>query len=111
MIRQPEFVTREVFEQALREVSKKKPKLDTSKARFEIFEEGLCVQSMHLGPYDEEPKTIAEMDYFMEENNYRNAIGDKRSDGLVRRHHEIYLADPRKTEPAKMKTVLRHPIK
>ena len=111
MIRQPEFVTHEVFEQALREVSKKKPTLNTSKARFETFEEGLCVQSMHLGPYSDEPKTIAEMDSFMEANNYRNAIGDKRSDGLVRRHHEIYLADPRKTEPSKMKTVLRHPIK
>ncbi|HYE69107.1 MAG TPA: GyrI-like domain-containing protein, partial [Anaerovoracaceae bacterium] len=73
--------------------------------------EGLCVQTMHLGPYSDEPKTIAEMESFMEANNYRNAIGDKKYDGSVRRHHEIYLADPRKTEPSKMKTVLRHPIK
>lgn len=111
MIRQPEFVTREVFERACRETAKKKPELDTAKARLENFEEGLCVHVMHLGPYDEEPETIAKMDSFMEENNYRNAIGEKRSDGLVRRHHEIYLGDPRKTEPSKMKTVLRHPIK
>jgi len=111
MIRQPEFVTWEVFERACRETAKKKPDLDTAKARLEIFEEGLCVQIMHLGPYDEEPKTIAEMDSFMRENNFRNAIGDKRPDGPVRRHHEIYLGDPRKTEPSKMKTVLRHPIK
>lgn len=111
MIRQPEFVTHEVFEHACREVSKKKPEMDTAKARLETFEEGLCVQIMHLGPYGEEPKTIAEMDSFLEKNNYRNAIGDKSSSGLVKRHHEIYLSDPRKTDPAKRKTILRHPIK
>lgn len=111
MIRLPEFVTREVFEQACREVAKKKPELDTEKARLEIFEEGLCIQVMHFGPYAEEPKTIAEMEAFLKENHYQNAIGDKTSDGNTRRHHEIYLSDPRKTEPSKMKTVLRHPIK
>jgi hypothetical protein len=111
MIRQPEFVTREIFEKACGETAKKKPGLDTSKARFVTFEEGLCVQVMHIGPYDEEPKTIALMEAFLEESGYRNAIGDTRPDGGVSRHHEIYLGDPRKTEPAKMKTILRHPIK
>lgn len=111
MIRQPEFVTREVFERSCREVVKKKPELDTAKARLETFEEGLCVQIMHLGSYDEEPKTIALMDSFIEKSSYRNAIGETRPDGAVRRHHEIYLGDPRKTEPSKMRTVLRHPIK
>lgn len=111
MIRQPEFVTREIFEKACRETAKKKPGLDTTKARFEDFEEGLCVQAMHLGPYDEEPKTIAAMEAFLGENGYRNDVGDTGPGGAVRRHHEIYLGDPRKTEPSKMKTVLRHPIK
>lgn len=111
MIRQAEFVTRESFEKARRETAKKKPGLDVSRARFESFEEGLCVQVMHLGPYDEEPKTIAKIEAFLNANGYRNAIGDTGSGGAVRRHHEIYLGDPRKTEPSRMKTVLRHPIK
>jgi len=66
---------------------------------------------MHLGPYEEEPKTIAEIDSFIKANHYQNAIEDVRPDGSIKRHHEIYLGDPRKTEPSKMKTVLRHPIK
>jgi len=111
MIRQPEFVTQEVFDWACKEAARKKPRLDTSKARFQSFTEGLCVQMMHIGPYADEPKTIALMVEFIKENNYQNAIGDVRSDGSTKRHHEIYLSDPRKTEPSKMKTVLRHPIK
>jgi hypothetical protein len=111
MIRQPEFVTQEVFANACGEVVKKKPELDAAKARLETFEEGLCVQCMHLGSYEEEPKTISEMDAFIKAGNYQNAIGDTRPDGVVRRHHEIYHGDPRKTEPSKMRTVLRHPIK
>lgn len=111
MIRLPDFVTREVFEKARREVEKKKPGLDPAKARLETFTEGLCVQMMHLGPYSEEPETIAQMEAFIEANGYRNAIGELRPDGTIKRHHEIYLADPRKTEPSKLKTVLRHPIK
>lgn len=111
MIRQPEFVTQAIFEKACRETAKKKPGLDTSKARFATFEEGMCVQAMHIGPYEEEPKTIALMEKFLEESGYRNAIGDTGPDGSVRRHHEIYLGDPRKTEPSKMKTILRHPVK
>lgn len=111
MIRQPEFVTQEVFKRACGEVAKKKPGMNTSKARLKTFEEGLCVQAMHTGPYDEEPETIAQMEAFIEANGYRNAINDKRPDGSIKRHHEIYLGDPRKTEPSKLKTVLRHPVK
>lgn len=111
MIRQPDFVTREVFGQACREVAKKKPELDIRKARLETFEEGLCVQCMHTGPFDSEPETIEKIDEFVEKNGYRNAVGDRNDDGATRRHHEIYLGDPRKTDPAKMKTVLRHPVR
>ena len=111
MIRQPEFITQEIFDKACSEVGKKKPGLDTSRARLSALEEGLCVQVMHIGPYDEEPKTIALMEAFLKERGYRNAIGYTNPDGSIRRHHEIYLSDPRKTEPSKMKTILRHPIK
>lgn len=110
MIRQPEFVTKEVFENACREVAKKKPELDTAKARLETLVEGLCVQVMHIGPFDDEPLTIAEMDRYITANGYRNAVGDIQPDGTVRRHHEIYMGDPRKTDVSKMKTVLRHPV-
>ena len=111
MIRQPEFVTQEVFDWACKELAKKKPELNTSKAQLQTYHEGLCVQMMHRGPYDEEPKTIAQIDAFIKENSYENAISDVGADGMIKRHHEIYLGDPRKTEPSKMKTVLRHPVK
>lgn len=111
MIRQPDFVVGEDFTRACREVAKKKPELDTAKARLETFEEGLCVQILHLGPYSEEPKTLKKLDSFIHESGYRNDIGQTGPDGKsLRRHHEIYLGDPRKTEPSKLKTVLRHPI-
>lgn len=111
MIRQPDFVTPEVFERTCREVSAKKPQLDLSKARLQVFCEGLCVQMMHIGLYDDEPATVAQMDAFIRENGYRNAISDVLPDGTARRHHEIYLGDPRKIEPQKRKTVVRHPVK
>ncbi|MHB8063100.1 MAG: GyrI-like domain-containing protein [Ruminiclostridium sp.] len=111
MLRQPEFVTQEVFDRVCKEVLKKKPQLDTSKARLQIFDEGLCVQMLHTGPYDDEPKTIAQMDAFIKENNYQSAISDVQQGGTVRRHHEIYLGDPRKIEPSKRKTVLRCPVR
>lgn len=111
MIRQPEFVTEEVFKWACSEISKKKPELDTSKARLQLFKEGLCVQIMHIGPFDDEPQTIEKIDAFIKENNYKDAISDIQPDGIIRRHHEIYLSDPRKTELSKMKTVIRHPVK
>jgi hypothetical protein len=111
MIRQPEFVTEEVFKWAIDELNKRKPQLDTSKARLEEFTEGLCVQMMHLGPYDTEAVTVKSIDDFATSNGYVNAISEVSPDGTVRRHHEIYLNDPRKVAPEKMKTVVRHPIR
>jgi hypothetical protein len=110
MLRQPEFVSTEVFQWACQELKIKKPHIDTSKAYLEIFKEGSCVQIMHIGPYAEEPKTIEQIEAFIKENNLRNAISTAYSDGRIRRHHEIYLSDPRKTSQEKLKTVLRHPV-
>ncbi len=111
MIRQPEFVTKEVFENAVNELGKKKPGLDLSIARLEEFEEGKCAQVMHLGSYDSEGETIKKLDKYITDMGYEKAISDKLSTGQIRRHHEIYLGDPRKTSPEKLKTVIRHPIK
>jgi len=105
LIRQPDFVTADVFEAAKTVLSKKKPNLDTLKARLEIIIEGLCVQIMHIGSYDSEPATVAAIDRFAAENGYVIDIGD------IRRHHEIYLSDPRKVAPEKLRTVIRHPIR
>ena len=105
MIRQPEFVTLEVFEFTKMVLAKKKPDIDTSKARLIKLTEGLCVQAMHIGPYDNEPTTIAAMERYVSENGYAIDISD------TRRHHEIYLSDPRKVAPEKLKTVIRHPIR
>ena len=104
VIRLPEFVTEQDFAWAVETASRKK-KLDCSAAEFLTVEEGLCVQIMHLGPYDDEPATVAVMDRYCLENGYENDLSDSRL------HHEIYLSDPRKVEPAKWKTVIRHPIR
>ncbi|HHW31596.1 MAG TPA: transcriptional regulator [Clostridiaceae bacterium] len=104
MIRQPEFVTPEVFEAAKTTLLKKKPEIDTSKARLEDFTEGLCAQIMHIGPYDDEPATVAVLEDFIKSQGYRTEMSG------LRQHHEIYLSDPRKTAPDKLKTVIRHPI-
>jgi hypothetical protein len=104
MIRQPEFVTPEVFAWACAEARRKKD-IDFSPARLETLDEGLCVQCMHIGPYDDEPATVAKMEAFIEANGLINDIGDNR------RHHEIYLSDPRRGDPAKLKTVLRVPVR
>lgn len=104
VIRLPEFVTKEDFDWAVENATKKK-KMDCSSAEFLTIEEGLCVQIMHLGCYDTEPQTVALMDAYLQENGYENDINDQRL------HHEIYLSDPRKAEPEKWKTVIRHPIK
>lgn len=104
MIRQPEFVTQEVFAQAKQTLSRKKPGLDLDKARFCAFTEGLCAQVMHIGPYDAEPETIRMLERFVADAGYRNDLSD------TRRHHEIYLGDPRRTAPERLKTVIRHPI-
>jgi len=106
MIMQPDVITSEIFEQAREEVRKKKgdsPLL--SKVRLAHFEEGLCVQTMHIGPYATEPATLDRMQEFMAENGLKDAVGP-----IGGKHHEIYLSDPRKAAPDKMKTVLRHPV-
>lgn len=105
MIRQPEFVSQEVFEAAKVSLSKKKPGLDLSLARLETCAEGLCVQALHIGPYDDEPATVAAMDRFAEQSHCAVDISQKR------RHHEIYLSDYRRTPPEKLRTILRHPIR
>ncbi|MDZ4133848.1 MAG: GyrI-like domain-containing protein [Dethiobacteria bacterium] len=104
MIRQPGFVTPAVFDWALDECRRKKPALDLSKARQESFTEGLCVQMMHIGPYADEPRSVDLMKRFMAENDLVDQTGSER------KHHEIYLSDPRKMTPEKLKTVLRHPV-
>ncbi|NLL77961.1 MAG: transcriptional regulator [Clostridiales bacterium] len=105
MIRQPDFVTEEVFEQAKKALSKKKPELVLDHTLFKILEEGLCAQVMHIGSYDEEPATILKLNDFIEAAGYETDITS------TRMHHEIYLGDPRKTKPENLKTVIRHPIK
>ena len=104
VIRLPDFVTKADFDWAIEEATRKK-KMDFSKVEFLEIEEGLCVQCLHSGSYDDEPATIAAMDKFIADNGYENDISD------TRRHHEIYLSDARKVAPEKLKTVIRHPIK
>ena len=104
VLRLPDFITPADFEWAVKTASRKK-KLDCSAAEFLTIEEGLCVQILHPGSYDDEPKTVAKMDRFLAEQGYQNDM-----DG-PRRHHEIYLSDPRRTAPEKCKTVIRHPIR
>lgn len=104
MIRLPEFATEEVLEWAKKDVMEKK-KLDTSSARLLTLDEGLCVQCMHTGSYDDEPATLAKMERYTVENGYKTDFSANR------RHHEIYLSDPRRTALEKLKTVIRHPVK
>lgn len=104
LIRLPDFVTKKDFEWAIEEVTKKK-KIDVSKVEFFTYDEGECVQCMHIGSYDEEPVTVELMHNYMKENNYELDITNKRY------HHEIYLSNPEKCEKKKLKTVIRHPIK
>lgn len=103
-IRLPDFVTRTDFEWAVETAAKKK-KLDCSSVEFMTIDEGLCVQIMHTGPFDEEPSTVALMDAFLEQNGYWNDFSE------ARLHHEIYITDARRVPPEKWKTVIRHPIK
>lgn len=104
VIRLPDFVTKEDFDWTITEATKKK-KTDFSAVEFFTYDEGECVQCMHIGPYDNEPETVAAMHAYMEQAGYTLDITDNRY------HHEIYLSDPRKTAPEKLKTVVRHPIK
>ncbi|MDD4371942.1 MAG: GyrI-like domain-containing protein [Anaerostipes sp.] len=104
VIRLPDFVTREEFQWAVEEASKKK-KTDFSKVEYLTYNEGECVQCMHIGPFDEEPKTIAAMHEYAQQQGYELDITD------TRYHHEIYLSDPRRCDVEKLKTVVRHPVK
>ena len=105
MILQPDIITNDIFMEGLDQVRKKKgdsPAL--SKLRLAHFEEGICVQIMHIGPYATEPATVERMRAFALENSYRDRVGP------TGKHHEIYLGDPRKTKPERLRTILRHPL-
>lgn len=104
LLRLPDFVTRADFDWAVESATAKK-KMDLSPVEFFPYDEGLCVQCLHLGPYDAEPQTAAKMHDFMRRQGYALDITD------TRYHHEIYLSDPRKCDPARLKTVLRHPVR
>lgn len=100
MIMQPDHISEAMYQEGLEQLRKKRPNPALDKMRFETFLEGLCVQIMHIGPYAEEPATLQKMDTYARENGYR----------LRGKHHEIYLGDPRRSAPEKLKTVLRHPV-
>ncbi|MCI8426618.1 MAG: transcriptional regulator [Lachnospira sp.] len=104
MIRLPEFVTKEEFCWAVKEATAKK-KMDFSKVEFFTYDEGLCVQCMHIGSYDDEPATIEKMDAFTYAQGYELDITASRY------HHEIYLSDVRRCKTQNLKTVIRHPVK
>lgn len=104
VIRLPDFVTKTDFDWAISEATKKK-KSDFSKVEFMTYDEGLCVQCMHIGSYDNEPVTVAIMHDYINSQGYELDITDKRM------HHEIYLSDVRKVDSSKLKTIIRHPIK
>ncbi len=104
VIRLPDFVTKKDVQWAIEEAGKKKGQ-DFSKVEFMTIKEGLCVQCMHIGAYDDEPATIEMMDEFLSLNGYENDFTDKR------RHHEIYLSDARRVAPERLKTVIRHPVR
>ena len=104
LLRLPDFVTKDIFEWAIVEANRKK-KIDTQKAKYLKINEGLCVQILHTGKFDDEPKTIKSLEEFIENNNFINDINSKR------KHHEIYLSDLRKVEQSKMKTIIRLPVR
>lgn len=101
LMMQPDHISSELFQAGLEQVRKKKPNPALELLRFETFHEGLAVQTMHIGPYADEPATLAKMDAFARENGYT----------YRGKHHEIYLGDPRRAKPENLKTVLRHPVK
>ncbi len=104
LIRLPDFITKKDFDWAITEATKKK-KQDFSQVEFLTYDEGLCVQCMHIGSYDDEPQTLEKMNQLISELGYQTDITNERF------HHEIYLSDPRKCQVDKLKTVIRHPIK
>jgi hypothetical protein len=101
LIMQPDFVSPKAFAECKEALRRRKNPASLPLARFEKFDEGLCVQTMHMGPYSDEPRTIALLDAYAREHGYK----------MVGSHHEIYLGDPRRAAPAKLKTVLRHPVR
>ena len=105
LIRQPAFVTPEVFAWAMQEAARKKPEVPLHRARLETFHEGLCVQIMHTGPYATEPESIEKIAQYMAENDLKEDMAGGR------RHHEIYLTNPQRTKPERLKTILRVPVK
>jgi len=100
MMMQPDHITEEMYHEALKQVREKRDNPALSRLRLERFREGLCMQIMHIGPYAEEPRTIDRMMAFAKENDY----------ALRGKHHEIYLGDPRRAKPERLRTILRHPI-
>jgi hypothetical protein len=105
MILVPDLITQDDFDEALTLSRKKKGHLpEFDRLRLERFTEGLCVQTMHIGPYATEPETITRMEEFIKENGLRDLVGEGG------KHHEIYIGDPRRAAPEKLKTVLRHPV-
>ncbi len=104
VIRLPDFITKKDLDWA-KETANKKKKIDCSSVEFLTIDEGMCVQIMHVGPFDDEPKTVALMEEYLQENGYVNDMNKERL------HHEIYMSDARKIQPEKWKTVIRHPIK
>ena len=110
MLRQPDFVTDEIFERAKAAVAKKKPHLDLSLAALEQYEEGLCAQVMHVGSYDDEPPTVAGLEQFAKSQGYEFDVENK-IHAMSRCHHEIYLNEPRKVAVDKLKTIIRYPIR
>jgi len=105
LVRQPDFVTEALFEQVTTLVKKKKPLLDIDRARLLTFTEGLCVQCMHIGRFDDEPATLEKMKLYMTDNGLVCDLSD------TRKHHELYFSDPRKGDISKMKTILRYPVR
>jgi len=100
MIIQPDFVSDKMFAEALDEAKRRKNPPGIEKARLESFKEGLCVQTMHVGPYSTETESISRLDAFAREKGYK----------MVGKHHEIYLGDPRRAAPSKLRTIIRHPV-
>ena len=111
MLRLPEYVTEDVFAWACEEFHKKHPEADINRVRMEWYEEGLCAQILHKGSYDEEPASLKKLHTFIEENGCCVDIGSTAASGQLRKHHEIYLGDPRKCKPENLKTVLRIPVR
>ncbi len=96
----PDFITTKTFSDTVEEVKRKKNPPGLDRARLETFDEGPCIQTLHIGPYSAEAETIAKLEAFAKEHGYK----------MVGKHHEIYLGDPRRAPPSKLRTIIRHPV-